>query len=503
MKNAKLLKKIFEYTIFLIVITIIGFAFIRYTWIRFKDEESEKVMLIAKSVAASLSIDDIKALEISPADVENPHYRNLKNILIKVMVVNKEARFAYLYTEIDGKILFIADSEPEDSKDYSPPGQEYTEANPDDKQIFKDGKEIVTQEDTDRWGTWISPLIPIKDSANGKIVAVFGIDIDAKQWNSFIAYEVIESSVLIVLFLIVLVFFKIIISKNNKLKSEISVRKQAEKEVKFKNQQLVKINAQKDKFFSIIAHDLRSPFNSFLGFTELLVEEMNIMTIDQLQKIAHSLRNSANKLYGLLTNLLEWSKIQGGVTQFNPETINLADLFSSTLEIFEDPIMQKEIEIQTLIPENISIIADRHMLETIIRNLISNALKFTKHGEKIIITAREQISFNKELPAIAANNTIEISVKDTGIGMSKEILENLFILEKQTNRKGTDNEPSTGLGLLLCHDFVEKNGGKIRVESDEGIGSTFIFTLRSGNGKLNYHGRKVITEPIRNFEVTY
>ncbi len=102
------------------------------------------------------------------------------------------------------------------------------------------------------------------------------------------------------------------------------------------------------------------------------------------------------------------------------------------------------------------------MLETIIRNLISNALKFTKHGGKIIIKAKEQNSFNKELFAIAANNTIEISVKDTGIGMSKEILENLFILEKQTNRTGTDNEPSTGLGLLLCHDFIKKNGGKIQ-----------------------------------------
>ncbi|HEY5534195.1 MAG TPA: HAMP domain-containing sensor histidine kinase [Ignavibacteria bacterium] len=481
MKNTKLFKKIFEHTLLLLVIAIISVVYIRFTWIRIKEQESEKVMQIARSVAASLPVDDIKALDVSPSDIENPRYRNLKNILMKVISVNNEARFAYLYTEINDKIFFIADSELEDSKDYSPPGQEYTEANPDDRQIFKDGKEIITKEDTDRWGTWVSPLIPIRDPANGKIIAVFGMDFDANQWNNFITYEVIESSVLIVLVLIVLVFFMIIKSKNNVLKNEIAVRKLTEEDINLKNQQLEKINAQKDKFFSIIAHDLRSPFNSFLGFTEILVEELNVMTIDQLQKIAHSLHRSANNLYGLLTNLLEWSKIQGGSTQFNQETIRLAEIFGNTLDLFKETARQKEIELQTQIPENISILADRPMLETIFRNLVSNALKFTMHGGKIIITAKERDAFNKELPAMTMDNAVEISVKDTGIGMSKETLENLFILEKQTNRKGTDDEPSTGLGLLLCKDFIEKNRGKIWVESEEGKGSTINFTLKAGN----------------------
>lgn len=244
MKNTKRIKKISVHTLLLIIIAVISVVYIRYTWIRFEEEKSGKALQIAQSIAFSLPVEDIKALEVKPSDIENPRYRNLKNILTRIISINKTARFAYLYTEINGKIFFVADSEPEASKDYSPPGQEYTEATPEDKEIFLDGKEIVTRADTDRWGTWISPLIPVKDPSNGKIIAVFGMDFDAKEWNNFIIYEVIESSVLVLLLLFFFFFFIKIKSKNNSLKNEITDRELAEDSLQKSHNLLAKLSAQ-------------------------------------------------------------------------------------------------------------------------------------------------------------------------------------------------------------------------------------------------------------------
>ena len=242
-------------------------------------------------------------------------------------------------------------------------------------------------------------------------------------------------------------------------------RKLAAENLKTKNEQLEKANAEKDKLFSIIAHDLRSPFTAFLGYTEIMVEDAHKMTSDNLQKIAVSIHNSANNLFRLLTNLLEWSMVQRGLIVFKPETIILSKLISHTLEVFYEIAKKKEIEIITEIPENISVIADVSMFETIIRNLISNALKFTMRGGSVFISAKEK------------KGIVEVSVKDSGIGMSKKMVDNLFKINNQMSRPGTEKELSSGLGLLLCKEFVEKQNGKIWVESEEGKGSTFYFSI--------------------------
>jgi len=213
-----------------LIIALSGLLYIGYTWTQIEKEAFKNVLLISKSIEASLPKDVLKKLSGNPNDVEKPEYRLIKNILIDIIEINKEARFAYLYTLKNDKIIFIADSEPEDSKDYSPPGQEYTEATIYNKQPFKDGKAFVTLPYTDRWGTWESALIPIVDRATGKTIAVFALDVSSNRWNYFISYHVLESTFLAIL-LFGLVFFLFKVKRNNNfLKGEISLRKEFEKE---------------------------------------------------------------------------------------------------------------------------------------------------------------------------------------------------------------------------------------------------------------------------------
>ena len=254
---------------------------------------------------------------------------------------------------------------------------------------------------------------------------------------------------------------------------DISNRKQAEKEIKSNHEKLLELNAEKDKFFSIIAHDLRGPFNGFLGLTNLMAEEGPDLKQDEIQRIARNIRDSATNLFGLLENLLEWARLQRGITPFEPASTLLMPLLAESMNPVTDSANKKEIEITYEIPGDLEIFADEFMLSSTIRNLASNAVKFTKKGGKVTIAA-------KTLPGYS----VEIAVRDTGIGMNSKMLDDLFRLDVQTNRRGTENEPSSGLGLIICKDFIEKHGGKLRVESKEGKGSVFYFTI-PGSHKAN------------------
>ena len=239
--------------------------------------------------------------------------------------------------------------------------------------------------------------------------------------------------------------------------------------------ELQKLNATKDKFFSIIAHDLRGPFSGFLGLTEIMVEGLSDMTMDEIQEIAEGMKNSATNLSRLLENLLQWAQVQRGLIPFNPKSVALLTIVNESLEILYEAAINKSIDINCDISDNIKVFADSVLVQSIIRNLVSNAIKFTNKGGKISISAK-----------VADDNSVEIAIRDTGIGMSNTILENLFRIDVQTGRKGTQGEPTTGLGLMLCKEFVEKHGGKLWVESDpEGksgvIGSTFYFNIPNNN----------------------
>ena len=249
---------------------------------------------------------------------------------------------------------------------------------------------------------------------------------------------------------------------------DITDRINIERILKEKSIELENSHAEKDKFFSIIAHDLRSPFNTFLGFTELLMEDLPGMKVEDAQNLASLMHKSAKNHYALLNDLLEWSLQQRKIICFNPGSFLVLDEVLSTLKPLRMLAEKKEILIQTNIPEKISVFADINMFKSTLSNLAINAIKFTHKKGNILISASQSHS-----------GIITFSVCDSGIGLDKLMIENLFQLDSPANRKGTDGEGSTGLGLILCKDFIEQHKGKIWVESEIGKGSTFYFTLAS------------------------
>jgi len=248
---------------------------------------------------------------------------------------------------------------------------------------------------------------------------------------------------------------------------DITERKLAEAEIKLKNEKLQMLNATKDKFFSIIAHDLKSPFNAIMGFSEILVEQVNEEKYSGVAKYSKIIHSSSQRALDLLTNLMDWARSQTGRMEFIPEYFELVDFINDIIPIFTDIAGQKSITIFTDVPPNAPIFADQAMISTVFRNLISNAIKFTKPGGEIIIPATEN------------QTEIVVSVKDNGVGIPRDMIGKLFRIDENYTTSGTNNERGTGLGLILCKEFIEKHGGKIWVESDEGKGSCFTFAIKN------------------------
>jgi len=252
---------------------------------------------------------------------------------------------------------------------------------------------------------------------------------------------------------------------HDKQQLEAKVREQTH-ELTDKNKELEVINLEKDKLFSIIAHDLRGPFSTFLGLTQIMSEELTSFTMDEIKEFAVSMNTSATNLFSLLENLLQWSRMQQSAVPFNPKPVNLISLLEENMALPLQAAKEKGIELTYDIPDGINFNADSNMLQTIIRNLVSNAIKFTDKGGKVVLSAKT-----------CNDKNIEISVKDNGIGMSEAVINNLFHLNEETNRPGTAGEPSSGLGLMICKGLIEKHGGELRVESEVGKGSAFYFTI--------------------------
>ncbi|NPD47082.1 MULTISPECIES: PAS domain-containing sensor histidine kinase [unclassified Lentimicrobium] len=247
--------------------------------------------------------------------------------------------------------------------------------------------------------------------------------------------------------------------------TDITELRLAGEEIKIKNKQLIKSNAEKDKFFSIIAHDLRSPFNSILGFCEMIIEEVEAKNLDKVEEYANIILKSASRAVDLLMNLMYWAQSQTGGIKFNPINIVISDLFEEVLVLFEDIARQKNIIIDKDLPDNLIVSVDKAMIATVLRNLISNAIKFTHSGGKIVISTE------------LVENMLLISVRDNGVGIPKEVIDKLFKTDESHSTLGTKNEKGTGLGLVLCKEFAENHHGKIWAESELGKGSVFKFSL--------------------------
>lgn len=274
-------------------------------------------------------------------------------------------------------------------------------------------------------------------------------------WNTLWFKLVIISAILLIVTTILISRFRQL--KNQKLLLERSVA--------LKTAELFELNASKDKFFSIIAHDLKNPFNTIIGFSNMLKEDAGSGNLAKIDELAGFINNSATHTYHLLENLLEWANSQRGMISFRPVFINLTELLHEEFILVDELLKAKQINLRCNLDKPLMIMADRNMIRTILRNLITNAVKFTNRMGMI------------EVNIVIDNHDIEIAVSDNGIGMTNEMMGKLFRIDANLTTRGTGNEEGTGLGLFLCKEFVEKHGGKIWVESKEGKGSTFKFIL--------------------------
>ena len=273
-------------------------------------------------------------------------------------------------------------------------------------------------------------------------------------------------TILLAIAIAVTIYISRIIRKKNLLLAEKNrALEEANKKMAETEVNLRELNATKDKLFSIIAHDLKNPFNALLGFSDILERNYNFLSDEERIEYIGVINDSTQSLYKLLDNLLQWTRTQTGTITYIPENFKLLPLVKQEITNVNLNSEKKKISITVNIDENISVFADKNTTATIIRNLLSNAIKFTDLGGHIEIAARYK------------DQMVETSVSDSGIGINDNDLDRIFMLDGSFTTKGTSNESGTGLGLLLCKEFVEKNNGKIWVESEKGKGSTFFFTL--------------------------
>ncbi len=246
---------------------------------------------------------------------------------------------------------------------------------------------------------------------------------------------------------------------------DITDRKKAEIELEEVVRKLNLLNSQKDMFFSIIAHDLKNPFNAIIGYSELLMMEVRQKDYQAAEEFAGIILDSSIRAMDLLGNLMQWAKSQTGRIIFDPKPIVLNDVVNEVTDLFDQIAIQKDVTIKNEIPNEIEVLADKDMLATIVRNLISNAIKFANPGGEITIYTVEE------------PKKLTLAVKDYGVGIDKKNLEKLFRIDATFTSLGTKNEKGTGLGLVLCKEFVERHGGEIWAETEKGIGSTFFVSF--------------------------
>ncbi|MFC2086188.1 PAS domain S-box protein [Bacteroidota bacterium] len=249
------------------------------------------------------------------------------------------------------------------------------------------------------------------------------------------------------------------------VKNNVTELKLANEELLKREKELKDLVATKDKFFSIVAHDLRNPFHSLIGFTDLILNNPEKISPEKILDYIEIISKTAKSGYNLLENLLHWAQSQSGKLQYSPEKINIKEITNEVIELSNTSLKNKDLKAIVEINDNILAFADKNTITTVIRNLISNAIKYSRNKGKIEISASTQ------------NKNVQVSIKDYGIGIEKSAIDKLFKLDTNYSTPGTNEEKGTGLGLILCKDFVENNGGKIWVESDLNKGTCFYFTI--------------------------
>lgn len=473
-----------------IILAVFGVFLIQYTWTTSIAETNEQALKIAQTTASLLDDEMLRKLSGIPEDEGTTAYISIKERLITIPQLYDKIQFAYLYTQKNNELYFMVDSEPADSEDLSPPGQLFEEASNIDSQPFKDGISIITKPLTDRWGTWISILVPIKNPDTNEIKAILGMDYPAENFYINTKQRVINDS-LILLFSFLLLFgiHKILINnsalKFEQEKSNLANRKlvQSEqqlltavtelKEAEFgllnAKEQAESANIAKGQFLANMSHEIRTPMNGILGFMDLL--DMSNLSLEQKDYV-RELKSSSTLLLSLINGILDFSKIEAGKITLENIQFNLRVAIEDAVSLLLPSAYEKNIELYHMIKARVpeEVLGDPSRLRQILNNLLSNALKFTEHGE-VSLT----VDCFEDENQIAV---LKFEVKDTGIGISDETVQNLFQPFSQADASTTRKYGGTGLGLAISKDLSKLMGGDITVKSVLGKGSTFQFNVK-------------------------
>lgn len=404
--------------------------------------ESEKAHMYdrAQTIAQALDQQDIISLQGNKSDISSSAYARIKTTLENIRFVNSDIRFVYILGLKNGDVFFKVDSEPVDSVDYSPPGQVYDEATPFLLSLFEERKGGIEGPETDRWGTWISALAPLK-LGDGTFV-IIGIDVVAKTYiQNVVTYSIIPIVIGLTLLILLISMYRI-------RSTEIRLMK------------------EKEAFLAVAAHEIRSPLTGIRWATEQLIEDVHKKPIQDATTLS-LIYGSAVEVISRINNLLSFERIQTGAKKMIREEVNMYDLIKQLADSAHLAAVSRNIKIQfdEQFPKNLLLFIDREKLRSTFANLISNALKYTNKNSTV------KISYQK------TENTYDFSIHDEGDGLTKEEIQGLFVAFERTVQARLSNIEGTGLGLAISKEFVDMHKGTIRIISEKGKGSTFIVSL--------------------------
>jgi len=420
---------------------------------------------LGETAAAVMHYDDLIHLKGVPDDTTKVQYAIIKQLLADIKNINPTAHFSYIYVVRGGKVFFMADSEPIGSPDYSPAGQELIEATALDKTLMDEGSVSTIEFSKDRWGDWVSILVPLKHPKTGKFMAVFGMDFDAKALKAEQWRDLLLETLLVLLTLFTLALLYKVLSDSLKLKSEFLVLKKTEQELLLAKERAEESDRLKTSFLKNISHEIRTPMNSILGFADILKEKD--ITAQNRELFLNNMANSGQRMLNTISDIIELSRIQSG--QIGPiyNRTNMEEQLFWIQELFKPMAKEKSLEYFCEIsPDDRKLVfyTDTEMLNSIFKKLIWNAFKFTSKGFVKVGYEIQESMFC-------------FYVKDSGVGVDEQHKKFIFEFFRQGNESMSRSFEGTGTGLAIAKAYIDMLGGKIWLESELGVGSTFYFSI--------------------------
>lgn len=428
--------------LFVLVLTV-GISVTVYVYLLVKSQNEKFLLQETDTVAQLLDVHTACSLHGDASDLDNPQYITLKEKLQGAVKVNPNIRFIYLLGQKKERIFYYADSEPEDSKEYSPPGQVYDEASPALRSVFKNKEPVTEGPIRDRWGVWISAFVPVTDKATGAVLSVVGMDIDAYGliWASIANSAMPALATMILAILLTIYYF-------------------------LRKRELQRI-AMKAESVSITSHEIRSTLTGMAWGTELLKEKIEKKLDDEENELLNRIKNSSDNLLGTVNDLLDLHALESDPRKAPAQAIDICPILRSSLLNLELTARQKGIGLDFISnTKGVCIVADKEKIRRMFNNLISNAIKYSKPDTHVSVTCEE------------GRTSFVFKVTDQGIGIPEEDYQKIFQgFYRSKNAKDQTNQ-GTGMGLYYVKMIVEAFHGRIWVKSKVGKGTTFFVEFQ-------------------------